>query len=112
MLELYQNIKARRIELGLSQSQLAEMTGYADKTAISHIENGKRDISHSKLIAFAVALKTTPGELLGTTEDNEYRLIEMFGDLNEEGQQKVLDYVTDLVSTGRYSLKCDQSQVV
>lgn len=66
MLELYQNIKARRIELGLSQSQLAEMTGYADKTAISHIENGKRDISHSKLIAFAVALKTTHGELLGT----------------------------------------------
>lgn len=35
MLELYQNIKARRIELGLSQSQLAEMTGYADKTATS-----------------------------------------------------------------------------
>lgn len=53
MLELYQNIKARRIELGLSQSQLAEMTGYADKTAISHIENGKRDISHSKLMGHA-----------------------------------------------------------
>lgn len=73
MLELYQNIKARRIELGLSQTQLAELTGYADKSAISKIEKGMRDIPQSKLMAFAVALKTTPSDLVGSTEDNKQK---------------------------------------
>ena len=104
MLELYQNIKARRIELGLSQTQLAELTGYADKSAISKIEKGMRDIPQSKLMAFAVALKTTPSDLVGSTEDNEYRLIEMFGKLDDEGQNKVIEYVADILASGRYSV--------
>ena len=65
MLELYKNIKARREELGLSQSELAELTGYTSKTSISKIESGHIDLPQSKIAIFADALRTTPGALMG-----------------------------------------------
>ena len=102
MLKLYENIKTRRIELGLSQTDLAELTGYADKSMIAKIEKGNVDISHSKLEQFAHALHTTPSDLMGTTEDGKQRLIELFGTLNEEGQTKALEYLADIVASGRY----------
>lgn len=65
MLELYRNIKMRREALGLTQAQLAELSGYADKTMISKIEKGAVDLSQSKIVAIAAALKTTPRALMG-----------------------------------------------
>lgn len=68
-MELYANIKKRRKELGLTQSELARRVGYKDKTAIAHIEKGDIDLPQSKIVAFAEALSTTPGELLGEVEN-------------------------------------------
>lgn len=65
MASLYENIKARRVELQISQEQLAKMTGYSDRTSISKIEAGKVDLSQSKIRLFANALQTTPAELMG-----------------------------------------------
>ena len=112
MLKLYENIRAKRLELGLSQTQLAELIGYKDKTAISRIERGLVDIPQSKLELFARALKTTPGDLMGTTETVEDQVSVLLGSLNKEGQDKVLEYITDLVASGRYSVKCSESEVV
>lgn len=74
MLALYQNIKNRRLSLGLSQTELAELTGYTDKTSISKIENGLVDLPQSKIVLFAKALKTTCGELMGY-DDNKTSFI-------------------------------------
>ena len=49
MSEIYDRIKARRIELGLTVEQLAALMGYKDKSSISKIENGKADIPQSKV---------------------------------------------------------------
>ena len=38
MLQLYKNIKSRRIELNMTQSDLASKMGYADKSMIAKIE--------------------------------------------------------------------------
>lgn len=65
MLNLYKNIKARRIALGMSQDELARKTGYKDRTSISKIESGKVDLTQSKVKAFANALETTTAELMG-----------------------------------------------
>ena len=65
MLDLYRNIRMRREALGLTQTQLAELSGYADKTMISKIEKGAVDLSQSKIVAIAAALKTTPRALMG-----------------------------------------------
>ena len=65
MLDLYKNIKQRRTELGLSQSELAEKIGYSDKSMISRIESGMIDLPQSKIVEFANILNTTPGALMG-----------------------------------------------
>ena len=65
MSEIYERIKQRRQELGLTVEDLANKMGYKDKSSISKIENGKADIPTSKVIAFARALETTTAYLLG-----------------------------------------------
>ena len=65
MMELYENIKHRREELGLSQQDLADMLGYKSRSTIAKIEAGENDIPQSKIKAFAIALKTTPAILMG-----------------------------------------------
>ena len=62
---LYMNIKNRRLELGMSQEELAEKMGYTSRSSIAKIEAGINDIPQSKIQAFAKALNTTPGFLMG-----------------------------------------------
>lgn len=57
------NIRQRRKELHMTQTELAEKLGY-QKAAISKIELGAVDVAVSKLPAFAAALETGVGELL------------------------------------------------
>ncbi len=68
MLDLYKNIKERRLALKMSQDMLAELTGYKDRSSIAKIEKGEVDISESKIREFAKALRTTPQELMGWDE--------------------------------------------
>lgn len=65
MSSIYERIKQRRTELGLTVEELANKMGYKDKSSISKIENGKADIPTSKVVAFARALETTTAYLLG-----------------------------------------------
>ena len=65
MSTIYERIRARRIELGLTVEDLANKMGYKDKSSISKIENGKADIPQSKVLAFARALNTTTAYLMG-----------------------------------------------
>ena len=71
---LYQNIKRLRKEKGISQAELANMVGYADTTMISHIENGKIDLTRSKIVEIANALNVAPGYLMGwnVPKENEF----------------------------------------
>lgn len=82
MLELYKNIKRRRQQLKMTQTDLALKMGYADKSMIAKIEKGNVDLPQSKILAFANVLETTPGELMRwdyeaeptETVDNIYKL--------------------------------------
>jgi transcriptional regulator with XRE-family HTH domain len=69
MMPLYENIRKRRIELGMSQGELAEKLGYTSRSTIAKIEAGVNDITQSKIVAFAEALKTTPAYLMGWDEE-------------------------------------------
>ena len=66
----YKNIKKQRQQLNLTQTELAQKLGYADKSMIAKIEKGQVDLPQSKIIAFADALETTPGLLMGWSEPN------------------------------------------
>lgn len=65
MLKLYQNIRKYRVEKGYTQSELAKKMGYADKSAISKIENGKVDLPQSQILKFSEVLDVDPGVLVG-----------------------------------------------
>ena len=56
MVKLYENIKSRRVELHMTQSELAAKVGYADKGI---------NLSQGQLLKIAQALETTPSALMG-----------------------------------------------
>ena len=66
---IYDRIRKRRDELGMSQQELADKTGYKSRSAINKIELGLRDISQSKIESFANALQTTPAYLMGWEDE-------------------------------------------
>ena len=58
-------IRQRRMDLGMSQEELAELVGYTGRSAIARIESGRNKVSISKIPTFAKALHTTEAYLLG-----------------------------------------------
>ena len=113
-----ERIKARRVQLGLSQEELAAKLGYKSRSTINKIELGINDITQSKVSAIARALDTTSSYLMGwddnvkvtnsdTTQTDdltpgERNLLSLYRDLNEEGQEKLVDYADDMVRSGKY----------
>lgn len=67
----YDNIKNRRIELNLSQDELAKKLGYSDRSAISKIEAGNYDLSITKIKAIAKALNIPVYDLVEWEEPNK-----------------------------------------
>ena len=64
-------IKARRVELGLSQRELASRLGYTDHTTLTRVEAGKVDLPQSRIVKFAEVLGVTPGYLMGWEQEPE-----------------------------------------
>ena len=58
-----ENVKAKRLRLGLSQEELADICGY-HRTYIGSIERAERNITLSTLEAVARALDVSPQELV------------------------------------------------
>ena len=111
MLALYKNIKARRLELKMSQDRLAELTGYKDRSSIAKIEKGEVDLAESKIREFAKALKITPQELMGwddpdtdiSIDETFERICEFYNILNPEGKAEALKRISELSQILQYS---------
>lgn len=123
-MKLYENIRARRIELHMTQQELAMKLGYKSTSTIAKIEAGRSDIPQSKIVAFANALDTTAGKLMGWTAKDkgtadvpdtaildvqEATLLAEFRRLNEDGKLKVFEYIGDLAEMQKYTRKKDTS---
>ena len=65
MEELYKNIKERRLELGMSQEELAKKVGYTSRSTIARIEHGEINLPQSKVVDIAKALNISASELMG-----------------------------------------------
>ena len=65
MPDIGKRIKAKRIELGMTQEDLANKLGYKSKTTIAKIENGTNVITQSRVVDFANVLNNTPAYLMG-----------------------------------------------
>ena len=113
--EMGKRIRERRESLDLTQEQLAEKLGYKDKTAVSKIESGHRDLTQSKIVKFADALKTSPFYLMGWTNDpdpthrtlqtgqqmDEILLLGFYRSLTKEDQTVVFNLVKSMAEKSR-----------
>lgn len=70
-----ERIKNRRIELGMTQAELAEKIGAKDKSTISKIEKKGNEVSLKDIIRIASALQTTPKYLLGFGDEDIFEII-------------------------------------
>ena len=71
-----ERIKAKRIELNLSQEELAKMCGYKSRSSINKIELA-RDLPLRKIEVMARALDVTPAYLMGWEEPEDF--LQRFG---------------------------------
>ncbi len=58
------NIKKRRLELRMSQQELANAMGYKTRSTVAKIESGENDVSQTKLRKFAAVLDTSVEALI------------------------------------------------
>lgn len=61
-------IRIRREQLNLSQSELAQKSGFKSRSSINKIELDQRNLTQSKIKAIADALDTTPSYIMGWEE--------------------------------------------
>lgn len=112
-----ERVRECRIKKGMTQTELAEKLGYKSKSSITHIESG-RDIPRGMVAELAAVLDTTPSHLMGWDElpptspltTPEQQLLDLFRQLNGEGQREAVKLVGMLVQTGSYK-KTDTNSV-
>lgn len=113
-----ERIRQLRIEHQMTQEELGARVG-VQKAAIYKYENGLVvNLKRSILEKLASVLDTTPTYLMGMEDSaqqanvqptpQQSTLLAAFDQLNDEGQTKAVEYVEDLVLTGRYK-KCPAS---
>ena len=86
-------IKQRRIELGLTQTELAERMGYSGKTSVCMAEKCDDNITTTKVQRYADALGVTPGYLMGWEDINGVPIPRERADI----QPDITDYRADFV---------------
>ena len=106
-------LRQAREQDGLTQQAFADKLGVT-KSAIGNYENGVSSPKWDILVKIFDVLHVEPNFLYQddfSASDStpacvltptQTKLLDNFNQLNEEGQTKALDYVEDLVLTGRY----------
>ena len=106
---MYQRIKEAREKKGLSQQELAKLTGYRDRSSIAKIEAGLVDLPQSKILMFAQALGVSPADLMGL-KDVRPDLLEDFRSAPDAMKAQlakeygITNYVTDELADARRRL--------
>lgn len=98
-MKIGERIKLRRIELGMTQQELAEKVGYNGKTAISKIESGERELRQTKIRPMAEALDTTVEYIMGWEEsepqldDLDKKIMEAYKALPDNKKLALYDFL-------------------
>lgn len=101
-------IRYRRIELNLTQDELAKKLGYKHKTSITKIETGKQMLTQSKIAAISKALQTTPKWILGWEDElleqpEKEKLTVGYDELSADGKKMLMNYLTYLLQSEHLS---------
>lgn len=115
-MEIGDRIRQRRLEMNMSQDELARKVGYKSRSSINKIESDGRGLPQSKIVAFAKALDTTPAALMGWLDEpepadpdpvtltfEEQTLLRNYKQLNRDGQLHLLEYADNMTHMLKYS---------
>lgn len=111
------NLKQLRTKYNLTQMEFGKIAGVTDK-AVSSWEKGNSEPRMGALQRIANRFGINVIDIISDentssiSQPNEVLLMNLYRQLNGEGQQRVIDYTEDLVSSGRYSEKNDHSEMV
>lgn len=103
-------IKERREELGITQTELAKRLGVS-KGAIGNYETDANSPRASTMYKIFEILQCDANYLyqdeIGERETivppaSDRKLLSLLHQLNDEGQEKLIDYADDLVMSGKY----------
>ena len=83
-------IKDRRIELGMSQDELAEKMGYKSRSTIAKIEKGVNDVVQANIVKFSEVLNTSIAYLMG------WEMEEKTDEQIEESANRIADLIVDI----------------
>ena len=92
-------IKARRIELNMTQEELAKKLGYKSRSTINKIELDINDVSQSKLVKIAKALDCSPADFIEPIEhptsskDSILKYAQILASLDNAKQDNVMQYI-------------------
>lgn len=103
-------IKQRRMELGMSQEELAHKLGYKSRSSVNKIELGGQNLTQKKIKKIADALDTTPDYIMGWDEQvkfhvtytDEYHdllkeLFDFVDKADEKSIENLIDYMKFLI---------------
>lgn len=100
-----EKIKQRRTQLGWSQRDLAYKMGYTNNSTIVKIEQGKVDVSQTKIVQFSEVLGVSIAYLMDWEEsdatkntsslDNEFSKI--LSTLSDEDKEWLLDVIKSVI---------------
>ena len=110
-------LKQAREDANFTQQELANALGIT-KSAVGNYENGVSSPKWDILLKIFDVLHVEPNFLYqdsfspesDTTTNltpQQSALLSSFDQLNDEGQGKAVEYVEDLVATGRYKKSCE-----
>jgi transcriptional regulator with XRE-family HTH domain len=102
-MDIGEKIKARRLEIGMSQRELARKMGYSGNSTLNRIENGTVDVTQARVLQFAKALNCSVAYLMDWEEDEknttdnltdgEKLLLSLFRQVPEDVQDVVLEMI-------------------
>ena len=76
-----QRIKNRRLELGLTQEELAKRLGNKTRASVCTVEKDKEDLTTTRIRQYADALETTPAYLMGWEDKENQEFINAVADI-------------------------------
>lgn len=114
MATLQERLKERRTEKGYTLLELANILGVKEAT-VQRYESGEiKNIKHETVVKLADILNCSPQYLMGWVDipndissfeeltPKKQRLLKRFDSLNTSGQDKAIDYVSDLADNPKY----------
>lgn len=115
-MDIGSRLKALREARGMTLEQVGDFIG-VNKATVQRYEIGNIDIKRNIAIKLAECFHVSPAYIMGWSETpvsipttqptfcvspQLQTLADALDRLNEEGQEKLLDYAADLVASGRY----------